>query len=228
VIDHYDWAGGREAMLRFGPDEGPVVIVALPLFEEANRTRTFAITLCRALGEHGLGSAIPDLPGQGESLVATERARIADMRHAFSTAVAQFEGSAYVIAIRSGALIDALAFVSGRWHFAPQEGQSLLRDLSRMRQAATGRPFEPNLHLSGDEAIEFGGNLISSALLSELAGVSPMSTADRTIRLASDPKLADRKVDAGPFWRRAEPYNDPDLAALLAEDIAHWIATCVD
>ncbi len=45
-IDHYDWSGGREALLRFGPDTGPVVILALPLFEEANRTRTFAVACC--------------------------------------------------------------------------------------------------------------------------------------------------------------------------------------
>jgi thioredoxin reductase len=40
MIDRYDWAGGSEAMLRFGPATGPIVVLALPLFEEANRTRT--------------------------------------------------------------------------------------------------------------------------------------------------------------------------------------------
>ncbi|RYD50253.1 MAG: hypothetical protein EOP60_12200, partial [Sphingomonadales bacterium] len=60
MIDHYDWAGGREAMLRFGPATGPVVIAALPLFEEANRTRTFVVTLLRALAERGIAGALPD------------------------------------------------------------------------------------------------------------------------------------------------------------------------
>ena len=31
-------------MIRFGPDTGPVVVAALPLFEEANRTRAFMVT----------------------------------------------------------------------------------------------------------------------------------------------------------------------------------------
>jgi hypothetical protein len=45
-FDTYDWPGGREAKLRFGPDSGSIVIVALPLFEEANRTRQFTCTSC--------------------------------------------------------------------------------------------------------------------------------------------------------------------------------------
>src|ERR1700741_3511005 len=69
VIDHYDWAGGREAMLRFGPDTGPVVIAVIPLFEEANRTRAFIVTILRALAGLGIASAVPDLPGTGESLM---------------------------------------------------------------------------------------------------------------------------------------------------------------
>ena len=64
-IDHYDWSGGREALLRFGPDTGPVVILALPLFEEANRTRTFAVGLLRRLAERGIAGLLPDVPGQG-------------------------------------------------------------------------------------------------------------------------------------------------------------------
>ncbi len=69
MIDHYDWPGGREAMLRFGPTNGPVMIVAPPLFEEANRTRAFVVTILRALAERGIASALPDLPGTGESLL---------------------------------------------------------------------------------------------------------------------------------------------------------------
>jgi HAD superfamily hydrolase (TIGR01509 family) len=40
-------------MLRFGPAEGPLVVLAMPLFEEANRTRAFAVTLLRALAAAG-------------------------------------------------------------------------------------------------------------------------------------------------------------------------------
>jgi hypothetical protein len=108
MIDHYDWAGGREAMLRFGPDTGPIVIAALPLFEEANRTRAFMVTICRALAERGMGSAIPDLPGQGESLVPTEQTDLGDLREAY------------------------------RAQLTPQSGADLVRDLERVRQLSPG------------------------------------------------------------------------------------------
>ena len=48
----------------------------------------------------------------------------------------------------------------------------------------------------------------------------------RTVRLDTDPKPADRHVPGTPLWRRAEPDNDPALAAILADDIADWIAAC--
>ena len=34
---------------------------------------------------------------------------------------------------------------------------------------------------------------------------------------------ADIKVEGAPLWRRAEPDNDPMLAALLAGDIVDWV-----
>ena len=72
MIDQYVWRGGKELMLRFGPADGPLVIVTLPLFEEANRLRAFAVTLCRALVDerrtmvffespHRIGDSLADL-----------------------------------------------------------------------------------------------------------------------------------------------------------------------
>src|SRR3546814_16209394 len=66
LIGRYDWEGGTEAMLRFGPDTGPVVVLALPLFEEANRKRVFDVTMLRALVGRGVARVLPDLPGRGE------------------------------------------------------------------------------------------------------------------------------------------------------------------
>jgi hypothetical protein len=211
LIDHYDWAGGREAMLRFGPDTGPVVIAALPLFEEANRTRAFAVTILRALAEREIAGALPDLPGQGESLVPTDATRLGDLRDAFAAAARHTGRTAYALGIRSGALLDATAMLGGRWHLAPSTGPELLRELERLRQAGSG----------GD----YGGNLVSPVLLGELptAGVAARS---RTVRLESDARPADRRVPGAPLWRRAEPDNDPALAALLADDIAAWVRAC--
>ncbi|MDP5277953.1 hypothetical protein Q9Q95_03375 [Sphingomonas sp. DG1-23] len=211
MIDHYDWAGGGEAMLRFGPDIGPVVIAALPLFEEANRTRAFAMTILRALAERGIAGALPDLPGQSESLVPTDAVRLAHLRDAFAAAARHTGRTAYALGIRSGALLDATAMLGGRWHLAPSTGPELLRELERLRQAGGGA--------------DYGGNSVSPVLLGELpaAGVAAQS---RTVRLENDARPADHRVPGAPLWRRAEPDNDPALAAALADDLAAWVRAC--
>ena len=212
MIGHYDWAGGREAMLRFGPATGPVVIAALPLFEEANRTRTFVVTILRLLAERGVAGALPDMPGQGESLVPADEMRLTNLRSAFAAAARAAGTPALAIAIRSGALLDGEAILAGRWYFAPQSGPELARELGRVRQAGGGE--------------DFGGNALAPEFLAELDDAATESA--RTVRIDRDPKDADLRVDAAPLWRRAEPDNDPALAALLADDIAAWVRACAD
>ncbi|RZF66516.1 hypothetical protein EWE75_01290 [Sphingomonas populi] len=242
MIDHYDWRGGREAMLRFGPETGPIVVIAMPLFEEANRTRAFVVTLCRALAARGVASALPDLPGQGESLVPLETCSIFDVAEGIERASkADWEAgrALYSVAIRSGAILDKLALFSGRWHFAPQTGPELLRDLKRVKQASIGaRVLLGDLWYFDvakpegveDQHVEIAGNRISTSLLTALSVYEPWRQDDgghvRTVRLDTDRKPADRHVPGTPLWRRAEPSNDPALAALLADDIAAWIARC--
>ena len=242
MIDHYDRPGGREAMLRFGPETGPVVVVAMPLFEEANRTRAFVVAMLRALADRGLASVLPDLPGQGESLVPIESCSILDIADGIDRA-SKVDLAAgrplYGVALRSGALLDKLALFTGRWHFAPQDGPSLLRDLKRIRQAALGheRTLDDLWYLDGnlpedapDPPVEIAGNLISTDLLTALTVYEPWRAEDgshlRTVRLDTDPRPADRHVPGTPLWRRSEPGTDPALAALLADDIADWIAAC--
>ena len=57
-LAHYDGPRGREAMIRTGPANGPVALFALPLFEEANRTRSFAVTILRALADRGINACV--------------------------------------------------------------------------------------------------------------------------------------------------------------------------
>ncbi len=229
-------------MLRFGPATGPVVVVALPLFEEANRTRAFAVTILRALAERGIAGALPDLPGQGESLTPLESTTVLQMQDAFGCAVDTFDREGrqcYAVGIRSGALLDALGLMYGRWHLAPMDGAQLLRELTRVKQAELGHGhrlrdgwwFEDAYGGAGESA-SIAGNAISHDLLTELTVKTPFSKEDsgdiplRIVRMESDPKPADHKVPGTPLWRRAEPDNDLALAALLADDIAQWIATC--
>ncbi|MES2337602.1 MAG: hypothetical protein V4537_05850 [Pseudomonadota bacterium] len=217
MIDAYDWAGGREGMLRLGPDDAPVVIVALPPFEEANRTRTFAVTTMRALAERGVASALPDLPGTNDSLIATEDATLAAWRTAFAAA-AEATGAVTSVAIRGGALIDTEAALAGHWHLAPQTSAMLVRELTRIHDAGGGN--------SDETVIEIAGNRLSRHLLGELGAAIVSRDRVRTVRLTNDAQPADVKIDGSPLWRRAEPDNDPALAALLADDIVAWVRTC--
>lgn len=211
MIEPYDWAGGREAMLRFGPGSGPVVIAALPLFEEANRTRGFAVSILRTLAEvHGIAGVLPELPGTGESLIPSERIAISDLRAGFAAAARTAGGRAYSMAIRSGALLDGSVVVRRRWHFAPQTGEALLRALHR-------------LHRSSD-APGYGGHRLPDSFLEELpeCHVEPA----RTLRLEGDTRPADRCVPGRALWREPVPTHDPDLADILAEDLAAWVRAC--
>jgi hypothetical protein len=216
LIDQYDWAGGSEAMLRFGPAECPVVVVALPPFEEANRTRTLMVSVLRRLAEDGIAGALPDLPGQGESLLPTEGATLVDWRAAFTAAVATLPRPSFSLSLRAGALIDAGAPVAARWSLSPQTGAELLRELQRVARAAgaTGS--------SSSETVEIAGNRISATLLEELAQAE-VGEIDRCVRLEGDARAADLRLPFPPPWRRAEPESDPELVEALAADIARWV-----
>jgi hypothetical protein len=219
-FDTYDWRGGREAMLRFGPDTGPKVIAALPLFEEANRTRQFLVTILRALAANGIGSVLPDFPGTGESIVITADARLLDQREAYTALAQQLGSRTCAICVRSGALLDTQATLSSRWQLAPQTGGELLRDLERTRIAAT-RPAPA-------EDREYAGNHLSRDMLADLPDATPYAgeSPTRIVRLHTDPRPADVKYPSPPLWRRSEPGNDVELAQRLATDIAQWIASC--
>jgi len=233
VIDHYDWRGGREAMLRFGPDAGPLAIIAMPLFDDANRLRAFAVSLCRALAARGVASALPDLPGQGESLLPTEDARLDDWRAAFSAAAAQVGRNVHGVALRSGAVVDVEAALVSRWRLAPIAGAAVLAELRRATTTgarARGETVAVKIDADDDAPMLLAGNRIALPLFGALADDDAVAVTVgvplRTLRMASDPLPADRKVEGAPLWRRAEPGNDLALAALLADDIAEWITRC--
>jgi len=233
LIDSYTWPGGREAMLRFGPASGPVVIAALPLFEEANRTRAFVVTILRQLALRGFAGALPDLPGTGESLIETEQASLSVWIASFKSATAALRptyDSVHVIAFRGGALVDRDGAVETRWHFSPLPGRTVIRDLGRIALAAAkeaGTHFDPASLTASGSPVEIAGNRLNRALLAAIERAEPVASPPRRIvRLDSDPLTADRHLPGTPLWRRSDPDNDSTLAALLADDIAGWIASC--
>ena len=231
MIHYYDWAGGREAVFGLGPAAGPVVVFALPLLEEHNRTRTFVVTLMRALAKHGIASALPDLPGTGESLTPMCAIDLAVWHQAFTASVvaeAVNGRTVFGAGIRGGALLDTAADVAGRWHFAPLTGAAQVREL--MRLANMGRPAGAaalrldELAASEEQAVEIAGTSVPAKLLLQLEGVNP--AAARVVRLEGDGGPCTRSIAGATLWRRAEPDNDPELAQHLADDIADWIAAC--
>lgn len=213
-FDYYDWPGGREAMLRLGMDDAPAVIVALPLFEEANRTRASVVSVLRRLAARGIASALPDLPGTNDSLVPTHDATLTAWRAAFAAAAATLPKPVHVVAWRGGALVDAEAEVASRWHLSPVSGADTLRELRRVRAASGGALY--------------AGNRLRDVMLAELEGAEflPRSAHLRTVRLDTDRRPADHKRSGRPLWRSVEPGNDPVLETALADDIAAWIMRC--
>lgn len=211
-------------MLRFGPEDGPLVVAAMPLFEEANRTRTFVVELLRALAARGIGSVLPDLPGTGESLIATAKARLTHWRAGFRACVAAIGPGRCIhgVAIRGGALIDDAVPLASRWHLAPAPGASLLRDLRRASLVRQGQGA-----LDEGNAVDLAGERLNAALVAELAAAVPARSARlRIVRLGGDPEPADLRVAGTALWRLAEPRGDPALATSLADDISIWVARC--
>lgn len=219
--------------MRFGPASGPVVIAALPLFEEANRTRAFVVTILRQLATRGFAGALPDLPGAGESLIETEQATLSHWIEAFSSAAEALRPTyetVHVISFRGGTLVDRDAVAETRWHLSPLDGAAVTRELGRVALAAAkeaGLPFDPATLTSPGATIEIAGNRLTRKLLAEIEHAEPVAVPPvRTVRLQTDPLTADRHVPGAPLWRRSDPDNDAALAALLADDIAGWIASC--
>src|SRR3569833_1637577 len=136
-------------MLRIGPASGPVVVAALPLFEEANRTRAFIVTIIRQLASRGFAGALPDLPGTGESIIVTEQASLSHWIDGFTAATSALRAnheSVHVIAFRGGALLDRDARADSRWHLSPLDGQTVTRDLGRIAHTTTKKTntsFDP-------------------------------------------------------------------------------------
>ncbi|RDE06585.1 hypothetical protein [Sphingomonas aracearum] len=235
-IEHYGWSGGRETVLRFGPAHGPLLVAVLPLFEEANRTRTFLVRTLRLLAERGVASALPDLPGTGESALPSAAFRPFAAREALEALAGGTGERCYMLGVRSGCLLDGFVLAHGRYHLAPVAGERLVRDLGRVRQAEAGgrerageRWFMEDRWQEAPGHVRVGGMLLSAEALLDLSLLEPFQQADvprRVARLATDAAPADVYLQGSPLWRTKEPQDDPVLAAALADDVAAWIAAC--
>lgn len=223
MIDSYAWRGGREAMLGFGPEGAPLVLVLPPLFEEANRTRHFLVEVMRSLAEHGIASILPDLPGTNDSPVATVDARFADWQEAIGSLPVPVAS----ISLRGGALLDGFAATGLHWRLSPETGARLLRDMIRATAMTAGVKAGEFEVVARTQPTALAGNLIHPDLFSALEAAIPATTGTiRTVRLEDEAGDAEARLSGTPLWRRAEPDHDPALAAAVAADITEWMTSC--
>jgi hypothetical protein len=223
VIEDYAWRGGREAMLRFGPKEAPLVLVLPPLFEEANRTRHFLVEIMRGLAIQGVASILPDLPGTNDSLVASVDTRLAD----WQAAIGALPAPAMTVAVRGGTLLDGVAGTDLHWRLSPETGARLLRDMIRATAMTGGMKAGELEATARQQPTALAGSVIHPELFGAL-DAAPLSQKGtiRTVRLEDEAGDADARLGGAPLWRRAEPDHDPALAAAVVADIGEWMTSC--
>lgn len=228
--------GGHAERLRRQGAKLPIQVLILPaLFDEANRMRRFTVQLMHRLVEHGIGSLLPDLPGQGESEVPLARVDHYAWWQAFDPLSALLSRSpTFTVALRGGALLDYALSIHGRfcpqfaWRLSPESGASLLRDLDRADRL--GGSAEPGYAISAPLRRWMGDTVPRDPddprrvqeeprTVVHLAGV-------RTVRLDGDERPAEGRLPGTPLWRRAEPGEDAAMVAAAAADIAQWIERC--
>lgn len=217
-----------EHLLRIEPASAPraTVLIVPPLFEEANRTRRTLVLAMRALAATGFAAAMPDLPGQNESLVALEDVDLAGWQVALAEVAAGIGEPLLVASVRGGALIDHRVKAAGWWRLAPVGGASLLRTLLRARvsadrEAGVTSSLESLSEAARNEPLLLAGNRLSPAMIAQLgsAEVQPVEPL-RSVALGA------AGIAGTPLWLRAEPGEDAAMAEAMADDIAAWGAAC--
>jgi pimeloyl-ACP methyl ester carboxylesterase len=220
--------------MRMGPEDGVPILFVPPLLEEMNRTRALLAGVMRALAAKGFRCSLPDLPGTGESERTLATCSWAD----WQAAVQGADRPALVASFRGGALLDRIE-AQAWWRFAPVSGASLLRDLERAGAAIPPASSRAKSRGGSDEAVPapldfargeriwLAGYAITRPLTSALREAEPVEVSPcRTVRLASDPKPADTKLDGPALWRRSEPGSSFDLTGAIASDISAWARSC--
>lgn len=207
---------------RLGQGHPIQILLVEPLFEEANRMRRTLAQVMRRLDAAGIGSAIPDLHGTGESVSNIRDASLGQWRKDVANAtraLSQKPAHVLVASFRGGALIDGEASARAWWRCAPETGHRIIRDLRRASLASDAS--QPINQLAGHE--------LSGSLISELESAIPASVSPlHVVRLESDTAEADSRIVGGPLWRRAEPGEDLTLTTSISENLIDWARRCAN
>jgi hypothetical protein len=219
----YDYQGRPEFRLTFGdPAAQRRILIIPPLFDEMNRMRRVLVSAARMLADRGLFMVLPDLPGTNESLAPLSKQTLAGWRAALVAASADL-GITHIASVRGGALIDDALPNRPVWRLAPAKGNSLLKTMLRARIAADKEnaisiSSEALLAEGKAQGLELAGNHLGAALITELETAVPTDS--------EQVKLADLGDSGSALWLRAEPQDDPEMAAAMAEALDRWSAAC--
>jgi hypothetical protein len=220
----YEFGGLDENALCFGLRYDRRIMILPPLFDEMNRVRRMLVQAMRALDAQECGSFMPDLPGCNESLAALAAQDLSSWRSAVVAAASQI-GATHVATIRGGALIDDAVSGLPHWRLAPVKGQSLLKTMVRTRIAGAKEEgmalTEAGLLAEAQlQQMSFAGNLLSSAMVAQLAQAVPADLGDVVERRLGE------DIVGSTLWLRAEPQHDFAMSDSIANDLAIWSLPC--
>lgn len=207
----------------------PTILILPPLFDEANRLRRTLVLMMRALSARGHAVMLPDLPGQGDSLLPSASASLRLWREALTRFATAQSGPLVVASWRGGALIDDAAVNAiGWWRMAPQGGASIVKTMMRTRIAGdkeAGRVTSADdlRAAAADGPVELAGYRLSGTMIAELEGAKPADVSPlRSLSLGA----GDGQMVGSALWLRAEPGEDKAMALAMAADISAWSLSC--
>ncbi len=220
----YEWAGLDEQAMCFGMEHARHILILPPLFDEMNRVRRMVVQAMRVLDAMECGSILPDLPGCNESIAALPEQDLSSWRNAVASAAQQM-GATHIASIRGGALMDDGVPQLPHWRLAPVKGASLLKTMIRTRIAGAKEDgiilTEAGLmEAAKNEPLNFAGNMLSPSMVAQLAEAVPAPLHSlKECRLGED-------IEGSPLWLRAEPQDDPAMAASIAKSLSQWSQSC--
>lgn len=213
----------------FGGSDRPAIVLLPPLFDEANRMRRTLVLTMRALAQAGHNCLLPDLPGQGDSMLPTRDATLPLWREALADLAASEPGPLLVASWRGGALIDdAAAHAVGWWRMAPLAGASIVRTMMRTRiagdkEAGRQTSVDQLRSLAALGPIELAGHSLSAEMIDALEQATPAPLSRlRSVTVGQ----GEGQIAGSALWLRAEPGEDAAMALAMAKDISAWSIAC--
>lgn len=224
----YHINGFDEIVLQTGPhDAARRILIVPPLFDEMNRMRRVIVSAMRALASKGIYVALPDLPGCNESAADLAAQDLNIWRGAITAAATQLNIT-HIASIRGGGLIDEGFAASPHWRLSSVGGGSLLKTMLRARiagdkESGIATSMDSLLDMGRHAPIELAGNRIGPAMLASLQAADVAVLGNVTAAILGE---GDDNVRGSALWLRAEPQDDPAMAASLAMQLDRWSAAC--